>query len=227
MLYGILLHALSSPLRILQRMERRVQEAQRERQGRRFRAELECTEGYSFTSDWMSDNTPNWLSWLAPFHNRPGVRMLEIGSFEGRSTIWFLENILSDPTAHLTCIDLFRPPCDLRFDHNLRVAGQVNKVTKVQGRSEDILPEVVPSSMDIIYVDGSHRACDVLLDAVLAWRLLKPAGVMIFDDYLWELDFAASQRPQMAIELFLETFTGQYTLLDKGYQVAIRKHEIS
>ena len=226
MLYGIL-HALSSPLRILQQMESRIQEAQRERQEGRFRAELARTEGYSFTSDWVSGNTPNWLAWLAPFRNQPGVRMLEIGSFEGRSAIWFLENILSHTTAHLTCIDPFPLPWDLRFDHNLRVSGQVSKVTKVQGRSADILPGVVPSSMDIIYVDGSHRARDVLMDAVLAWRLLKPTGVMIFDDYLWELDFAAPERPQMAIELFLEMFAGQYTLLGKGYQVAIRKHEIS
>ena len=85
------------------------------------------------------------------------------------------------------------------------------------------MPAVAPSSMDIIYVDGSHRACDVLMDSVLAWRLLKPAGVMIFDDYLWRLEFAASDRPQMAVDLFLEMVVGQYTLLGKGYQVAIRK----
>ena len=93
----------------------------------------------------------------------------------------------------------------------------------MQGRSEDILPGLVPSSMDIVYVDGSHRACDVLMDGVLAWRLLKPGGVMIFDDYLWEPDFLPSRRPQMAIDLFLEMFVDQYTLLGKHYQVAIRK----
>jgi hypothetical protein len=38
--------------------------------------------------------------------------MLEIDCFDGRSTIWFLEN---DPTAHLTCIDPFPMRWDLRF----------------------------------------------------------------------------------------------------------------
>jgi predicted O-methyltransferase YrrM len=222
MLYGIV-HALSSPLRILQRLESRIQEAQRVRDEERFRADLADAEGYSFTSDWVSDDIQNYLAWLAPFRNQPDVHMLEVGGFEGRSAIWFLENILSDPTAHLTCIDLFLPPNVLRFDHNLRVSGQVNKVTKIQGCSEDTLPAVGPSSMDIIYLDGSHRACVVLMDAVLAWRILKPAGVMIFDDYLWGPDFPASRRPQMAVDLFLEMFAGQYTLLGKDYQVAIRK----
>lgn len=229
MLYGRSLRALSLPLRVLRGIERRIRKTQQERQQKRCRSELARTKEYSFTSDWMSNNISNWNAWLAPFRRQPGVRMLEIGSFEGRSAIWFLENILSDPTAHLTCIDLFDPPWDLRFDHNVRVYGQVNKVTKMQGRSEDLLPAAAAaSSMDIIYVDGSHRACDVLMDAVLAWRLLKPTGVMIFDDYLWgRPDSEPSERPQMAIDLFLEIFAGQYTLVAKGYQVAIRKHNIS
>jgi predicted O-methyltransferase YrrM len=219
------LHALSLPLRILQGIERRIRKKQQERQEKRSRSDLAYTKGYSFTADWMSNNIPNWEAWLTSFRGQPGLVMLEIGSFEGRSAIWFLENILSDPTAHLTCIDLFDAPWDLRFDHNIRVYGQVSKVTKMRGRSEDLLPAVAAaSSMDIIYVDGSHRACDVLLDAVLAWRLLKPTGVMIFDDYLGgRPNSEPSERPQMAIDLFLEIFAGQYTLVGKGYQVAIRK----
>jgi hypothetical protein len=38
---------------------------------------------------------------------------------------------------------------------------------------------------DFIYIDGSHMRVDVLLDAVLAWQLLKPGGFMVLDDYEW------------------------------------------
>ncbi len=38
---------------------------------------------------------------------------------------------------------------------------------------------------DVVYVDASHMAGDVLSDAVLAWKLLAPGGIMIFDDYAW------------------------------------------
>lgn len=33
----------------------------------------------------------------------------------------------------------------------------------------------------VVYIDGSHAAKDVIADAVLAWALLRPGGVLIFD----------------------------------------------
>jgi hypothetical protein len=44
---------------------------------------------------------------------------------------------------------------------------------------------------------------------------------------LWDLEKAPRDRPQMAIDLFLESFEGQYELLLRGYQVAIRKRAIA
>lgn len=35
---------------------------------------------------------------------------------------------------------------------------------------------------DLIYVDASHVAIDVLQDAVVCWRLLEVEGILIFDD---------------------------------------------
>ena len=40
---------------------------------------------------------------------------------------------------------------------------------------------------DFIYIDGSHIAKDVLTDACMAWPLLMPKGLMVFDDYMWEI----------------------------------------
>lgn len=36
-----------------------------------------------------------------------------------------------------------------------------------------------------MYIDGSHAAKDVIADAVLAWALLRPGGVLIFDGERW------------------------------------------
>ena len=54
------------------------------------------------------------------------------------------------------------------------------------GTSENKLIELINKGVlaDLIYIDGSHLAKDVLSDAILSWKLLKPSGVMIFDDYL-------------------------------------------
>jgi predicted O-methyltransferase YrrM len=191
----------------------------------RVTRELARESGYSFTSDYISKNLENWTRLLEEFRGRPGIQMLEIGSYEGRSAVWFLENILTHPTAGIICVDFFtRLSLSMRFDHNIRHSGAVAKVTKIKGHSDAILITQPFDHFDIIYVDGSHDAAPVLMDAMLCWYRLKPGGVMIFDDYLWDKEGPASDRPQIAIDLFLTAFEGSYDLLLKDYQVAIRKH---
>ena len=55
---------------------------------------------------------------------------------------------------------------------------------------------------DMIYIDGSHRAKDILSDAVRAWNCLKKGGIMVFDDYDWLAidDPIGKQRPAIAID---------------------------
>jgi hypothetical protein len=78
-------------------------------------------------------------------------------------------------------------------------------------------------SFDAISIGGSHRAADVLMDALSAWRILKPGGTMIFEDYEWGRNCAPAERPGPAIDLFLETVGARAASLHRGYQVIIRK----
>ena len=48
--------------------------------------------------------------------------------------------------------------------------------------------------------------------------------VMTKSDYLWDPDKPAHERPEMAVDLFLDLLDGRYELLLKGYQVAVRRH---
>jgi hypothetical protein len=50
-------------------------------------------------------------------------------------------------------------------------------------------------------------AKDVLVDAVLAWELLKPGGVVIFDDYAgagFGPRFGRLKTPKLSINAFLD-----------------------
>lgn len=38
-------------------------------------------------------------------------------------------------------------------------------------------------TVQVVYIDGSHLPQDVLTDAVMAWKLLKNEGIMIFDGW--------------------------------------------
>ena len=60
--------------------------------------------GKIFSSDWTSTNIPMWKEVLSPLQQRKN-KILEIGSFEGRSAVVFM-NLL--PYSHITCIDPFR-----------------------------------------------------------------------------------------------------------------------
>ena len=180
--------------------------------------------GYVFTDVYTLQYAEQWMKHLGHLKNNPNVRFLEIGSFEGGSAIWFLENILTHPISTITCIDPFlRAGSEARFDHNVRVAAGGSRVTKIKGRSESIMGALEQGSYDVIYIDGSHDANNVLLDGVAGWRLLKPEGIMIFDDYHWRPDRPPAKRPQMAIDLFLEVLNSELTLLHKERQVIVRK----
>lgn len=207
----------SGLLRLASARRRRVAE-------HHLRRALARTTDPSYTTDYVSGFVADWARALAPIAGRPGVRLLEIGSFEGRSATWFLEHVLTDESSELVCVDLFsRPDLEARFDHNIGLADRNGQVRKLKGRSADVLASLEPGSFDAIYVDGGHDAATVLLDALLAWKLLKPGGILIFDDYLWEPERPVSGRPQLAIDLFRETMGDELEELHAGYQVIVRR----
>jgi predicted O-methyltransferase YrrM len=79
---------------------------------------------------------------------------------------------------------------------------------------------------DIIYIDADHKASSVLEDAILAFPLLKPGGVMIFDDYSLihvnhtprDIDF-----PKIGIDSFCHIFMDEIEEILVTYQLAILK----
>jgi predicted O-methyltransferase YrrM len=84
---------------------------------------------YKFTQDWFSHNIPVWeqLATLLPEHKS----FLEIGSFEGRSAVWIIENMMN-PGDWIDCVDTWEGSeehkngelngAEERFIHNIDVA---------------------------------------------------------------------------------------------------------
>ena len=185
-----------------------------------------------YTTDWFTHNVPVWSGLLKDQRGQPGLRYLEIGSYEGRATCWLLENILTGEGSRIDCIDTFEggmesAPQDAdmanvrqRFEANTGPWRQ--RVNLHVGLSSEILPGL-NGAFDCIYIDGSHLARDVLFDAVLSWRLLKDGGILLFDDYEWQLLPEPWQRPKLAIDAFAACYHGWHEVLHIGYQVALRK----
>lgn len=177
-----------------------------------------------FTSDWFSHNLPTWEVVIAPhLRNIPAPNLLEIGAYEGRSTVWFLENFRD---ARLTVIDpwAYTDGADEktynRFISNIR--PHAARVTVMRGKSQ--LARTLPdSSFDLIYVDGDHRAAAVMHDAAISFDLVRVGGLIVFDDYLG--GDQTINYPKPAIDLFDAAFgaQGKIKLVSDTYQRIYQK----
>lgn len=197
---------------------------------------------YKFTQDWFSWAPPVWEQLKPLLPSEPGLRVfLEIGSFEGRSTVWTIENMMQDGDI-INCIDTWEggeehsngelDGAEQRFDHNVeavRSAYPGRYVEKYKRTSTQELahwlaedPKDHPT-FAFIYIDGSHIARDVLTDACMAWPLLKKGGIMVFDDYMWGEPRDILHRPKPAIDAFVNIFAEEVDMVHMGYQLIVRK----
>lgn len=189
-----------------------------------------------FTQDWFSHNIPNFEFCMSALQSKQDF--LEIGCFEGRASVWMLQNGL-DPDGKLTCIDTFQGSeehANLEFDNLFHTFGA--NITEAKKPDQQVIVEQVHSylglaisimngkSYDFIYVDGSHTAPDVMTDACMAFGLLKKGGIMLFDDYLWNHVPGILHRPKLAVDLFVTLFSEKAELLMLGYQLAVRKSSV-
>ena len=176
----------------------------------------------TFSTDWIAGKTVNWENYLGKLKNQPNARGLEIGCFEGRSTIWYAQNILTGNGATLTCVDPFSPRLHHFFDHNIDVTGVKDRIVKLTGYSEDVLRTLpTEKKFDFIYVDGGHMPWNTLTDIVFAWDLLKVGGVLIIDDYTYKSD--TGENPKPACDAFLEIYKPLIADVLIGTQVIVRK----
>lgn len=151
---------------------------------------------YQFTENWTEPFIRNATQRLVPLKGSP-LKYLEIGVFEGRSLCWMAENVLCHPDSIGIGIDTWQKPDEFeRAKHN---CGQHANL-KITRSSMTLEAGNFPADyFDVIYIDGDHLAIPVMTDTVLSWPLLKPGGIMIWDDTTWK-------QPQYQVTYVLEWF---------------------
>ena len=186
-----------------------------------------------FTQDWCSQHHANWQRWFGHLAGQPGLRILEIGSYEGRSARWWLDNLATDESSWLWCIDTWdgSPEHGDVGDLYERFMANVGHHVRVHPKRADSLlalasmQEAWGEAFDLIYLDGSHDAPDVLSDAVLAWPLVKPGGYLLFDDYPWQYRLPDGRLigPRAAVDAFVACYRHELEVVAAGWQVLVRK----
>lgn len=182
----------------------------------------------TFSTDWFSNNIHLWQKHLQVFKKRM-VKVLEVGSFEGKSALWLLENILLHKNSHITCVDNFsfktKDGQDAlpRLQKNLEKYQQ--KLTILKGDSSNVLKKLDDNTYDFIYIDANRHSQNVLEDAVLSFSLLKPQGIMILDDYTHNKEHD-NNCPKLGIDAFLNIYANEIKVLHTGWQVILMKRRV-
>jgi predicted O-methyltransferase YrrM/SAM-dependent methyltransferase len=201
---------------------------------------LTSEQAYEFTSDWFSWNIDTWRRIFADAGFSPR-QVIEIGSYEGRSTVWMIENLLTGEGASVIAIDAWAEGAEIdqrgmeeveqRFDRNMAIAKQRCPnvhIDKRKGTTPQVLSELMVKGLqgkvDFIYIDGGHHASDVLVDLVLGFQLCRVGGLIFCDDYLWEMSRAITETPKLAIDSFLTCYRHKVRIIpERFYQIYLQK----
>jgi predicted O-methyltransferase YrrM len=145
------------------------------------------------TSGWLTDDEATALGDLAR-----GLRVVEIGSYLGRSTI-----ALAQTAKHVLAVDHHRGSPEHQpggqhhdpelvfegvfttfpgFVANLRAANVERRVSVLVAQA-GMLWSLIQPGWEMVFIDGGHGYQQVIADFQLAQWLLKAKGQIVFHDF--------------------------------------------
>lgn len=176
---------------------------------------------FRFSRNYFKHNAPIWYEILNKnFFLNKKVNVLEIGTFEGMSFLFFQKYLQLE---NLYCVDVIE-------NENFKLNKEKFKNYKFfNTSSDDFFKKITDIKFDIIYIDGSHYAKDVYNDIVNSYHKLTENGILIIDDFLLDVEFRRNKN------YFDEVMTGvfmffnekmNYKILYAGHQLILKKIKI-
>ena len=158
---------------------------------------------------------------------RRRVDVLEVGSYEGQSTLYFNHSIsdMFPDGGSVTCVDPWAPyhspeqlvaglvyenmDADLRsgvvferFKKNIQKANPRVPIGYFRGTlAQAMMLMLTGCWFDVVYLDGDHRYTSVREDIANAKRLVRVGGLICGDDLEAQLDESAVERARELVEV--------------------------
>jgi predicted O-methyltransferase YrrM len=107
--------------------------------------------------------------------------VVEIGTGCGTSGIWLLRGMRKD--AVLTSVDVEPEHQRLARTAFTEAGFASNRYRLISGKAADVLPRLADGAYDLVFCDADKQEYPGYLAAAL--RLLRPGGVVAFDNALW------------------------------------------
>lgn len=122
-----------------------------------------------------------------------GSRLVELGSFQGRSSV-AIASVIPDESV-LYCVDHFQGSIEHHranldtsnlleaFTKNIKTFGVKDKIRVLSMSTTEAVEKFEPESLDLILVDAAHDYDSVKSDLLNWYPKLKPGGFLFCDDY--------------------------------------------
>ena len=181
----------------------------------------------NYNEKWFCNNL-NYLS--INFKNSKNVKnILEIGSYEGRSAIFFIKNFSG---SNVTCVDTWTGSdehnsinfelIEKNFDFNTSFYQSNNILMKYKMTSNEFFKKN-HKHFDLIFIDGDHSCDQVKIDLINSWNILNNGGFLVLDDYMWWYYKDLKKNPSTPINDFIKSNISNISKLVVWHQVIIQK----
>jgi predicted O-methyltransferase YrrM len=107
--------------------------------------------------------------------------VVEIGTGTGVSGLWLLRGMR--PDGVLTTVDIETEHQRLARESFTEAGVASQRVRTISGAALDVLPRLTDGHYDLVFCDGDKAEYGAYLQEAL--RLLRPGGVVAFDNALW------------------------------------------
>lgn len=173
----------------------------------------------------------------APLKLDPAAKrqIVEIGVYEGASSVFWSDFYMDHPKSRLISIDPFtgseehhaepeRYPelskIELTARGNIAKSANAAKIEVIKGCSWDVFPSLnrrfgAEPWIDLLYIDGAHDSTSVARDVTLYVPMVKKGGVIIFDDY-------GHPDVRRGVDMALNAFAEMEFGLFSGWQLVVK-----
>ena len=183
---------------------------------------------YKFSyGDWFSNNITIWEKFVINKIYR--INYLEIGSFEGRSTIFIgeLKN-----TNSITAVDTWEGSNEHsnstsfikvfeNFKININILNKSN--IKFFKTTSDNFFKDNKNVYNLIYIDGFHEYTQIKKDFVNSLNCIEKNGYIICDDFLWFFYQDLNKNPIKAILECYNEYKKELSVEFIDYQIIFKK----
>ncbi len=153
----------------------------------------DSTKNDWYSGIYMEGATEPWtqqiVASLLIAQQRRGVRVLELGSFKGHTTVWLAKALESMGGGQLDTVELEIARSEITYDRLDQLAPVAVYWQAIFLDSIEFLRGAEPNSYDFVWVDDSHEVAHVANELELllqptnaALRIVAPGGLVLMHD---------------------------------------------